>query len=75
MSNFRPFFFFARICLNFCMWASLYSKNIALYFFSLICSSFARKNICKKKQAFPGGVFLRSFVERETKETFCLSEQ
>ena len=49
------------------MWASLYSRNIALYFFSLICSSFARKTYAKK-QAFPGGVFLRSFVERETKQ-------
>ena len=28
-----------------------------------------------KKQAFPGGMFLKSFVERETKEIFCLSEQ
>ena len=29
----------------------------------------------QKKQSYPGSMFLRSFVERETKEIFCLFEQ
>ena len=65
---------FSRICLNFCMWASLYSRSIVLYFFRWFALRLLG-NTYAKKQVFPGGVFLRSFVEREAKEIFCLSEQ
>ena len=43
-------------------------------FFSLVCSSFSRNNLCQNL-SFPCGIFWRSFVERETKETFCFTEQ
>lgn len=37
MLNFKTIFCFAYICLNFCMWSSIYSKNIAalIFFFDL----------------------------------------
>ena len=43
------FFLFAQNCLNFCMWPSLHSYNIAKIIFSLIFASFSRKTGRKVK--------------------------
>ena len=67
------FFFLARNKLNFCVWPSFHLKNISLYFFSLVCSSFSRYYVCKQPSFFPSGIFWRSIVKRKTKETFCFA--
>ena len=51
------------------MWPSNQWKNTALYFFSLVCALFSRKNYAKN-QVFLGSVSLRSFRFKATKNGF-----
>ena len=39
------------------MWPPLQLKNITLYFFSLICSSFSRYYVCKQPSVFQAASF------------------
>ena len=75
MSNVGPFilFFFGFVAIFACG-LRFSQQTLPCIFFSLVCSSFSRNNVYKKL-SFPSGIFWTSFVERETKETFCFAEQ
>lgn len=64
--------FFSKLpeCLHLAF--KLIEKHCPLFFPTGLHLVFEKKTHAKK---LPGSMFLRSFVERETEETFCLSEQ
>ena len=74
MSNFRPFFFFFGFVSTFACGLYFSQQTSPCIFFRWFVLRF-REIMYPKKISFPSGILWRSFVERETKETFCFAEQ
>ena len=54
------------------MWPSFQLKNIALYFFLLVCSSFSRYYVCKQRSAFQAASFGDLLLNEKQKKPFVL---
>ena len=52
------------------MWPPLQLKNITLYFFSLICSSFSRYYVCKQPSVFQAASFGDLLLNEKQKKPF-----
>ena len=52
------------------MWPSFQLKNITLYFFPLVCSSFSRYYICKQSSAFQAASFGDLLLNEKQKKPF-----
>ena len=52
------------------MWPSFQLKNITLYFFSLVCSSFLRYYVCKQRSAFQAASFGDLLLNKKQKKPF-----
>ena len=52
------------------MWPSFQLKNIALYFFLLVCSSFSRYYVCKQRSAFEAASFGDLLLNEKQKKPF-----
>ena len=52
------------------MWPSFQLKNITLYFFSPVCSSFSRYYVCKQRSAFQAASFGDLLLNEKQKKPF-----
>ena len=52
------------------MWPSFQLKNITLYFFSLVCSSFSRHYVYKQRSAFQAASFGDLLLNEKQKKPF-----
>ena len=52
------------------MWSSFQLKNITLYFFSLVCSSFSRYYVCKQPSVFQAASFGDLLLNEKQKKPF-----
>ena len=68
MSNVGPYFFFSDLSQFLHVGFVLVNKHCPVFFFAGLLTY-------AKKLSLPSGIFWTSFVERETKETFCFAEQ
>ena len=54
------------------MWPSFQLKNMTLYFFLLVCSSFSRYYVCKQRSAFQAASFGDLLLNEKQKKPFVL---
>ena len=52
------------------MWPSFQLKNITLYFFPLVCSSFLRYYVCKQRSVFQAASFGDLLLNEKQKKPF-----